>query len=494
MHQELSELNHDELLSHEFPQNQLPPTEALSPTQEKAAKEFVAMTNVESTRSALLELLDQDPNQTQDTAIRTKLEPVLNILKDDPQLQEILRDVVTKDKKKDNESEYCPESNHPDAASSFYTSVFTDFLAKTEAVETSRDSINAKLLERQYMMAQYVLLDLRTRYFIQQNRALNESPTTPQNAEGDQSKEPSSILEYVTNQVRAVSDFAKTQLNPDFQMRPENSLGEHLAHVHLFAKKLFLISQHTNDTIQEKSTFPSLFTDTQAKVLAYVIAPLHDLFKYLGSKDAQVAQDHEILTAQFVRDLLIGQLVDLGGEEYVLTLDDVELIAAVIGDHENLGRESGRRDFFKSTDVAERMKAAFFLIDTLTGAFQFIDSVDAETGEVTRTFKVNDELIQKRFIDLFVRHYDLDRKAKTVRPEWAVETLLDYQAYLQVFESKGISFQEVGGVDGFIASLANKMIVEIDKTDMTTQQMNTNQDSIVDRLKAVKATLATLGK
>ena len=72
--------------------------------------------------------------------------------------------------------------------------------------------------------------------------------------------------------VKSLNDFAKTQL----ETTPETGLGIHLKEISIFSEKFFLQSMY-------ESRFPNVISTHRARLLAYVVAPMHMLLKFLGS-------------------------------------------------------------------------------------------------------------------------------------------------------------------------------------------------------------------
>ena len=151
-----------------------------------------------------------------------------------------------------------------------------------------------------------------------------------------------------------------------------------------------------------------LLDPKEGELLVAVVAPLHDLFKGLGSPSAQVMADHEQIAAHILRKYL----PQMGFSQNEVA---VEFAGEVVGDHENIYKEAGRRGFMSYSSPVERAKGIFFLADTLTGV------VVADRGELM----VDEVQLERRFGDLYFRHIDPE-VGKVFRPEWGLSAVGDY--------------------------------------------------------------------
>ena len=166
----------------------------------------------------------------------------------------------------------------------------------------------------------------------------------------------------------------------------------------------------------------SWMTTQQAFYFSNVIAPLHDLFKYLGPPNAQVMQDHELLMGHVFSDFLTKASVEIGIDTITgkpilspISPEDLRMIGGVIGSHENIFREADQKDLAEATDIADRskrlirqMSSLFFFVDVFTGVMEF----DAKQGEM----RINEQQLEKRFGDLYERH--MNTTGKVFNPEW----------------------------------------------------------------------------
>lgn len=232
------------------------------------------------------------------------------------------------------------------------------------------------------------------------------------------------LVEFIFDEVQRISPFAQSQISGE----KKTGLGLHLEEITQFCKAFFLDDDG-------RSRFPDIITDRRAALLAEVIAPLHDVLKFLGSFDAQIMPDHEVLTAALANNVFRGASVVLNGEVTKLTKRDCDFIAGVIGDHENIHKELGRSEWISSRNPVERAKALFFAADTLTGAIQ-------ATGGGQNTWKFDAEQLDKRFIDLYFRHID-PVKGKVFRPEWALHAVRDLSNTLDALIASGCNIQGV---------------------------------------------------
>jgi hypothetical protein len=138
--------------------------------------------------------------------------------------------------------------------------------------------------------------------------------------------------------------------------------------------------------------------------------------------------DHEIMTAQLVREIFASRtikapsqtLAGTGKDEVMLSAEDVEFVAMVIGSHENINKEQGRSKLLYSDRVVERAKAMFFVADTLTGVIV----PDGEGG-----WKTDSSQLNSRFEDHYFRRID-PVKGKVFRPEWGLKAIEDLSATL----------------------------------------------------------------
>jgi hypothetical protein len=198
----------------------------------------------------------------------------------------------------------------------------------------------------------------------------------------------------------------------------EKSLGEHLRGVQQQLVDLMLVYADGKYT----SRYPDLLSDREAKLLAFGVAPIHDLLKVFEARELpQALSSHDLHVRRLVQETFLGkrlEIKDQNGatiERLVLSQEDVDFIAEVVGDHENINREQGRNMLIKSSTSSDRAKAIFFVADVLTGTIE-----QKAEGE----YSFNLDQLWKRFGDLYVRHMD-PVVGKIFRPEWMVYTIKD---------------------------------------------------------------------
>ena len=252
--------------------------------------------------------------------------------------------------------------------------------------------------------------------------------------------------------LKAAYDFV-IQLSPLAQQHREQpntkTLLAHLREVSEFAREFLL----DNGTI---SRFPRLLTDREALLITYVAAPLHDLTKYLGTPQAQIMPDHEIMAAELVRRHFEEKRLALpNGAEIIFTSHDCTFLSSLIGDHENIEKEAGRTDFISSHSSIERAKALFSVLDTLTGVLK---------REGPQPTWACDRLqLDERFTDLVYRHIDLV-KGKIFRPAWASLTIKDLSHTVDHLSKHGVFVSGTTPGESFQQALARSGLRAIERT------------------------------
>lgn len=235
-----------------------------------------------------------------------------------------------------------------------------------------------------------------------------------------------------------------------------SELGLHLKNVTQFSSELLLNKNYT-------SLIPSLLSTRHAQLLASVVAPLHDILKYLGDESSQVIPEHEIVLAETGKKYFAGRTVKINGVSSVLNDEDVSFITSVIGDHENIYKEIGRLSFISSEDPIQRAKAIFSFIDTLAGAFE-------RSANKPNSWQLNESGFTKRFVHLCSRHVE----GKIFRPRWIVsatqELLLTIDQLTNVLDDKGDKVYSFAGmhphssinediIDGAILGINNALAI-----------------------------------
>lgn len=229
--------------------------------------------------------------------------------------------------------------------------------------------------------------------------------------------------------------------------------------------------------------FDELLSPRQATLMTDIIAPWHDLLKFLGEPNAQVMPDHEVITADFFKKHLIGKTFLFEGRVEKLTEDDVNFISQVIGDHENIEKEENRNNFITSEKPVERAKAVFFLLDVLTGCFD-------EKALNERKLVVIEDVVKERFTDLYFRHIDPVR-GKIYRPQWGLYAISDIVSTLSTLREK-YRFQMESESINIIISEAKKSIEQAFEADTWHKKFNTmlptlTTQELSELIKEVKA-------
>lgn len=252
------------------------------------------------------------------------------------------------------------------------------------------------------------------------------------------------ILDQIREFIKNQSDFARKQL----EQTPPGGLGIHLKEVHDFANSFLL-------TPDGRSRFAGLISDRDANLMGSVVGDIHDLLKFLGSMDAQIIPDHAVMTAELIRRTFVNRkVVFADGNKDTLSLEDVEFIAGVVEDHENIEKEVGRSDFINQKRI-ERAKALFFVIDVLTGSLRLVAN-ELESNNVQ--LQIDTEQLWTRFGDLYLRHVD-PVEGKIFRPQWGSYALGDLFATFEVLVENGLEIVPPDGREGLTIKKALKDIM-----------------------------------
>jgi hypothetical protein len=251
------------------------------------------------------------------------------------------------------------------------------------------------------------------------------------------------VLETVFRFLKEETALALKQLTG-----PPSGLGKHLADVKELIASLAL-------SADGRSRFRDLLTDREAALLVDIVADMHDGLKYLGTEAAQVAPDHEVMTAELIRNSFEGKSATIGGVSSMLTRDDIDFLVEVIGDHENLEKEVGREAFIRSGVATDHAKALFFVADTLSGS---VIPVAGQDGP----WQLDAAQLDARFGDLFFRHLDAVNR-KIFRPEWGVATIKNLVDTFQQLELRGMRFIGPSPEESFVDALAAVALKAIDK-------------------------------
>ncbi len=176
-------------------------------------------------------------------------------------------------------------------------------------------------------------------------------------------------------------------------------------HLDRTGKSIVDFFENTKQAINGESV---LLTARQIDLMEFV-GRTHDIGKLLGSLNAQIDPDHEIIYREIIGKHLEGKtFVTHDGRKIVFSANDVQFITGVVSLHEDNWREEGfahQAEFLrKSNDIRNpevapaRGRSILHFIDIFGDAVRFQDG----------TLKIVDEkAFEKRFIDLFRRHIKL---------------------------------------------------------------------------------------
>jgi len=252
------------------------------------------------------------------------------------------------------------------------------------------------------------------------------------------------ILDRIREFVKNSSEIAQKQL----EETPPGGLGIHLKEVHEFTNSFLLTSDG-------RSRFAGLISDRDANLMVSVVGDIHDLLKFLGSMDAQIIPDHAVMTAELIRNTFVNRKAAFAdGNKETLSNEDVEFVAGVVGDHENIEKEVGRSDFINQGRI-ERAKALFFVIDVLTGSLRQVAN-ELESNNVK--LQIDTEQLWTRFGDLYLRHVD-PVEGKIFRPQWGSYALGDLVATFEVLEENGLEIVPPDGQEELTIKKALKDIM-----------------------------------
>ncbi|QQG42125.1 MAG: hypothetical protein HYV90_02305 [Candidatus Woesebacteria bacterium] len=184
----------------------------------------------------------------------------------------------------------------------------------------------------------------------------------------------------------------------------------------------------------EEVVGPGRILSSRQVILMEFADRTHDTFKLLGSMNAQIDPDHEVVYRKIMGKHLEGKaFIPTKGDPIVFTAEDVKFITSVVGFHEDIWREESfakQANFLKqSNDVnspevaVARARTVLHVIDIFGNAVRF------ESGVLKI---VNAEAFQARFVDLFTRHISLPlvtngdttlidwSRGKVFRPSWGL--------------------------------------------------------------------------
>lgn len=175
-----------------------------------------------------------------------------------------------------------------------------------------------------------------------------------------------------------------------------------------------------------------LLTPRHAKLMEFALKT-HDLSKLVGSINAQIDPDHEVIYIQVVGKHLEGKtFYSSDGEKITFTKDDVNFITNVVGFHEDIYREE---DFAKQSELLRKsnnLNDPNVAVGRARAIMHFIDIFGNAIGFDKGQLKIKDkDAFEKRFVDLYRRHIRLPlltknkgltiwKNGKAYRPEWGL--------------------------------------------------------------------------
>ncbi len=184
-----------------------------------------------------------------------------------------------------------------------------------------------------------------------------------------------------------------------------------------------------------------LLTERQLLLMEFS-GSTHDLPKLLGSMNAQIDSDHEVIYRKIIGKHLLGKsFVASNKETVIFSAEDVRFIIGLSGFHEDIWREKAFSEQHNSlkekfepdkpenlNKAVERARMIFHFEDIFGNSIGF-----NEQGELCiKDDEKSDKAFQDRFVDLFRRHIQLpiqiiggDKKdnwsrGKVLRPEWGL--------------------------------------------------------------------------
>lgn len=177
-----------------------------------------------------------------------------------------------------------------------------------------------------------------------------------------------------------------------------------------------------------------LLTIRQLLLMEFV-ATTHDLGKLLGSMNAQIDSDHEVIYKNVIGKYLVGKSFISSQGALIFEEDDVRFIVGLASFHEDLWREE---TFAEQTDSLKRQfdpkKDVNGAIERARMIFHFIDICGEAIGFDNNGLLAikNNEDFEERFVDLYRRHIKLPIKieggeksqdwtrGKVSRAKWAL--------------------------------------------------------------------------
>ena len=199
--------------------------------------------------------------------------------------------------------------------------------------------------------------------------------------------------------------------------KPENFTGleDHINKVSNTATELLsTLSQISKDD----TTIDPLLSEHEQDLLIKS-AELHDKGKKLVDSSGSIDPDHERVISYLIRKIF--PLLEIENS-------DINFIAGVVGDHENVWKEEDHEHLIDSDNHLNCAKGLFLIFDVLTGA------VDTNKMANDGIISINsDKLVRLRNI---IFAYTDPRQAKAYNPKWGVFTVRDLAHTLQTIADR----------------------------------------------------------
>ncbi len=245
---------------------------------------------------------------------------------------------------------------------------------------------------------------------------------------------------------------------------------------------------------------PDELLDKRKKILMVFAGKTHDICKLLGTMNAQIDPDHEIIYKEIIGPHLVGKKFVHEGETIVFNQDDVDFITSLVGFHEDIHREkyfaSKAESLKKDTPLKEPEKS----VQRARTIFHCLDIYGSAIGFENGKLKIlNQKNFKSRFIDLFQRHIKLPLKSttenginwsmgKVFRPEWGEHGVIGLTHTFELLQEWGVKVDPelVSAVENGILEVLNKAENAIEnsngeyaRTDNGAEDLKTYFDNIV---------------
>jgi len=187
-----------------------------------------------------------------------------------------------------------------------------------------------------------------------------------------------------------------------------NNLGESpwlFFHLDRTGKSIVDFFENTKQVIKGENV---LLTTRQINLMEFV-GRTHDIGKLLGSLNAQIDPDHEIIYREIIGKHLEGKtFITHNGRKIVCEAEDVRFIIGVVGLHEDIWREEDfahQAESLKKENNPQDIEVAIARGRTILHFVDiFGDAVRFQDGAMRI---VDKDAFQARFVDLFRRHIKL---------------------------------------------------------------------------------------